>query len=123
MTVDGAGAYAYSAARHATGPVEILGVRHANATAAGGEAACLALLDHLARHPATARRIATKLCVRFVADDPPAALVARLAQVYLEQDTAIVPVLRALFTSAEFAASAGRKTRTPFEDLAATIRA
>jgi hypothetical protein len=87
----------------------VLGFRHANATAGGGEAAAMALLDHLALHPATARRIATKLCVRFVADEPPAALVTRLAKVYLDHKTAIAPVLRALFTSAEFAARSGRR--------------
>src|SRR5919107_3741382 len=123
MTVSGAGTYTYDAARHATGAVTVLGFSHANATAAGGEAAALAFLDHLARHPATAERIATKLCVRFVADEAPATLVATLAKVYLDNGTAITPVLRALFTSAEFAASVGQKVRTPFEDLAATVRA
>ncbi|MFI6077729.1 DUF1800 domain-containing protein [Actinoplanes sp. NPDC051343] len=78
---------------------------------------------YLTHHPATAQRIATKLCVRFVADDAPASLVAKLAKVYLDNDTAITPVLRALFTSPEFAASAGQKMRTPLEDVAASIRA
>ncbi|BBH71028.1 hypothetical protein ACTI_77130 [Actinoplanes sp. OR16] len=121
MTVGSSGGYVYDASQHATGPVTILGFRHANA-AADGEKAALAFLDHLARHPATATRIATKLCVRFVADVAPAALVDRLSKIYLANDTAIVPVLRALFTSPEFAASAGQKTRTPFEDMIATIR-
>jgi uncharacterized protein (DUF1800 family) len=123
MTVSSStGLYTYNTAAHATGPVSILGFSHANATAAGGESAALAFLDHLARHPATAQRIATKLCVRFVADDAPATLVDKLAKVYLDNGTAIVPVLRALFTSPEFAASVGQKVRTPFEDLAATVR-
>jgi uncharacterized protein (DUF1800 family) len=122
LTVNASGQYAYDQNRHATGAVTVLGFSHANATAAGGESASLAFLDHLARHPATVRRIATKLCVRFVADDAPAPLIDRLAKVYLDNDTAIVPMLRALFTSAEFAASALRKVRTPFEDLIATIR-
>jgi uncharacterized protein (DUF1800 family) len=123
LTVATAGTYTYTAAKHATGAVKILGFSHANATAEGGEAAALAFLDYLARHPATAERLATKLCLRFVADEVPATLVAKLAKVYLDNDTAIVPVLRALFTSAEFAASIGQKVRTPFEDLAATVRA
>ncbi|ROP34358.1 DUF1800 domain-containing protein [Couchioplanes caeruleus] len=123
LSIDANGEYAYSAAKHATGAVSILGFQHANATAEGGEAAALAFLDHLAHHPATAERIATKLCLRFVADEAPASLVTRLARVYLDHGTAIAPVLRALFTSAEFAASVGRKVRTPFEDLAATVRA
>nr|WP_296072513.1 DUF1800 domain-containing protein [uncultured Actinoplanes sp.] len=122
LTVNKSGLYTYDPARHATGAVDVLGFRHANATAAGGEAAALAFVDHLARHPATAQRIATKLCVRFVADEAPASLVAKLAKIYLDNDTAITPMLRALFTSPEFAASIGRKVRTPFEDLIATVR-
>ena len=122
LTVDSAGRYVYDATKHATGPVDIVGFRHDNATAAGGEAAALAFLDHLATHPATAERIARKLCLRFVADEPPATLVATLAKVYLDNGTAIAPVLRALFTSAEFDASIGAKVRTPFEDLVATVR-
>ena len=122
MTVNGTGTYAYDPARHATGTVSILGFRHANADTAGGEAAALAFVDYLATHPATAERIAVKLCRRFVADEAPATLVARLAKVYLDNGTAIAPVLRALFTSPEFAASVGQKVRTPMEDLAATVR-
>jgi uncharacterized protein (DUF1800 family) len=124
LTVDKAtGLYRYDATRHATGTVKVLGFTHANATAAGGAPASLALLDYLALHPATARRIATKLCVRFVADEPPAGLVDRLTAVYLAGKSAIAPVLRALFDSPEFAASVGAKIRTPLEDLMATVRA
>jgi len=119
MTVGKDGGYVYDASRHGPGPVRALGFTHANPADESGP---LAFCDYLARHPATARRIAQKLCVRFVADVPPESLVARLARVYLDNDTAIVPVLRALFTSAEFAGSPGRKTRTPFEDMIATIR-
>ncbi|WP_305788884.1 DUF1800 domain-containing protein [Symbioplanes lichenis] len=122
LTVGSAGTYTYTAAKHMTGAVQILGFSHANATAEGGEAAALAFLDYLATHPATAERIATKLCVRFVADEAPATLVARLAKIYLDNGTAVAPVLKALFTSPEFAAAAGQKTRTPFEDLAASVR-
>jgi uncharacterized protein (DUF1800 family) len=123
MTVTSGGTYAYTPALHATGAVTVLGFSHPNATAAGGEAAAMAFADYLATHPATAERIATKLCVRFVADQAPATLVATLARVYLDNDTAIVPVLRALFASPEFAASVGQKVRTPFEDQTATVRA
>ncbi|MEU4237025.1 DUF1800 domain-containing protein [Actinoplanes sp. NPDC026619] len=112
-TVGKNGGYVYDASKHVAGAVTVLGRTFADETA---------FADFLARHPATAQRIATKLCVRFVADDAPASLVAKLAKVYLDNDTAIKPVLRALFTSPEFAASQGKKTRTPFEDLIATIR-
>lgn len=121
MTVSPAGLYTYDAARHATGAVRILGFSHANASP-NGEAAALAFLDHLAMHPATAQTIARKLAVRFVADEAPSSLVDALAKVYLDNRTAIAPVIRALFTSTEFAASIGAKTRTPLEDLTATVR-
>ncbi|WP_250027563.1 DUF1800 domain-containing protein [Paractinoplanes maris] len=122
LTVSDTGYYLYDGKKHAAGAVKVLGFRHANATAAGGEKASLALLDYLAMHTATARRVVTKLCVRFVADQPPAGLITRLVKVYLDNRTAIVPVLRALFTSPEFAESLGAKTRTPFEDVVATVR-
>ena len=123
LTVGTAGTYTYNAARHATGAVTVLGFSHPNTTADGGEAAALALLDYLATHPATAERIATKLCLRFVADEAPATLVAKLAKIYLDNGTAIAPVLKALFTSSEFAASIAQKVRTPLEDLTAAVRA
>jgi uncharacterized protein (DUF1800 family) len=122
-TVDATtGLYRYDAARHATGAVTVLGWSHANATAAEGEKASTAFLEHLAMHPKTAERIATKLCVRFVADEPPATLVATLAKVYLDNRTAIAPVLKALFTSAEFAAAAKAKAKTPMEDIVSSVR-
>jgi len=123
LTVDDAtGLYRYDPDRHAVGAVTVLGFSHANASPSGGEQATVALLDYLALHPSTARRIATKLCVRFVADDPPASLITSLVKVYLDNRSAIAPVLRALFGSAEFAASIGAKTRTPYEDIVATLR-
>ncbi len=111
----------YRLADHATGAVSVLGFTHANKEK-HGLPVVQAYLAYLARHPATARRIATRLAVRFVADVPPATLVDRLTQVYLDNDTQIVPVLRALFASAEFAAAAGLKARRPYEDLYATVR-
>jgi uncharacterized protein (DUF1800 family) len=123
LTVDSVtGMYKYDPAQHWVGAVSVLGFTHANANASGGEQAALALLDHLALHPSTARRIATKLCVRFVADDPPAGLITSLVKVYLDNRSAIAPVLRTLFASPEFAASIGAKTRTPYEDITAMLR-
>jgi hypothetical protein len=81
------------------------------------------LITYLARHPATADRIAKKLAVRFVSEHPPSALVQRLSRVYLDHDTAVTPVLRALFGSAEFADSVGAKVRRPAENLIAGWRA
>jgi uncharacterized protein (DUF1800 family) len=117
------GSYRFQAGRHYVGAVEVMDFRHANARAVDGESVATTYLRWLARHPATAHHIAHKLARRFVADAPPAELVTALAQTYLEHDTLIAPVLRQLFTSPQFAASAGQKVRTPFEDVVATVRA
>jgi uncharacterized protein (DUF1800 family) len=111
----------YVTANHWTGPVQVLGFSHANSNP-DGRGVVKALLSYLARHPRTATRIARRLATAFVSDSPPAALVERLASVYLANDTRIVPVLQALVASPEFAASAGAKLRTPAEDLVATYR-
>jgi uncharacterized protein (DUF1800 family) len=106
---------------HATGRVSAVGFRHANADR-DGRAVSLAFLRHLAHHPATARRLARRLAVKFVDDSPSDGLVRHLAKVYLKHDTAIAPVLRALVASPEFRRSAGAKVRDPGEDLVATYR-
>ncbi|SFC29398.1 Uncharacterized conserved protein, DUF1800 family [Nocardioides terrae] len=111
----------YQAGDHWTGPVRVLDFTSDNA-AADGRAVVDAYVSYLARHRFTAERIARRLAVAFVSDDPPAPLVERLAAVYLEHDTAIVPVLRALVDSAEFASAVDAKLRTPAEDLVATYR-
>lgn len=112
----------YDPSKHWTGTVRVMDFQHAN-TAPDGRPVVKAYLDHLARHPATARRIARKLAIRFVSDTPSDALVERLAAVYLANDTAIGPVLTALIATSEFKASARKKVRTPAEDVVATWRA
>jgi hypothetical protein len=111
----------YSELDHWTGPVEVLGFTDANASSDGRQLA-KRYLSYLAHHPATARRVARKLAVKFVRDDPSRALVDRLASVYLAHGTAIKPVLRALVKSPEFADSVGAKVRDPNEDVVATYR-
>ena len=116
------GEFLYEPWRHWVGSVSVMGFAHSNLTQAGGITVARTYIDHLAHHPATAHRLAWKLARHFVSDDPPAALVNRLATLYLAQDTAIAPVLRALLTSREFADSVGAKTRRPYEQVAATAR-
>ena len=115
------GEAAYEPDWHHTGRLTVLDWTHAN-TAADGSAVVRDYLLHLARHPRTARRIATKLAVRFVGDTPPAALVDRLAAAYLAADTRTAPVLRTLFASEEFAGAGGTKTKRPFENAVSTAR-
>ncbi len=102
--------------------MQVLGFSHANASSDGRPVA-EALLRYLARHPATARRIALKLCRRFVADTPSVAVVDAVAQAYLDSGTDIPGTLRTLVQHPDFDTAVGVKTRTPVEDLVATWRA
>ena len=83
------------------------------------------VLDILARHPSTARFIATKLARRFVSDSPPPALVDRAAATFTRTDGDITEVVRTIVTSPEFfSADAYRsKVKTPFEVVVSTLRA
>ena len=117
------GKRAYDPNRHHTGRVKAFGFTIANADAAKGPSAQRKYLLFLAHHPKTARNIATKLATHFVSDNPPKSLVTKLAKVYTKNGTAIVPVLRALFSSPEFAASSGEKIRRPMEQMVASARA
>ena len=121
-TVNRESAFTYDKSRHWVGPVKVLGFSHPNGKNSDGLAMGEEYLSYLATHPATARRIAFKLGRRFVCDDPPQTLVDRLARSYLDNGTAIVPVLRTLFSSVEFWMSTGLKTRRPLENLVATNR-
>jgi uncharacterized protein (DUF1800 family) len=83
------------------------------------------MLDVLAHHPSTAKFISRKLAMRFVSDNPPQALVDRMAETFLKKDGDIREVLRTLFHSPEFwATDAYRaKMKTPFEFVASAARA
>jgi len=107
---------------HDFGPKTILG--H-DFPAGRGQEEGEAVLDLLARSPTTARHVALKLAQRFVADDPPPALVERLAQTFLRTDGDLAAVTRALFTAPEFhdARWRGTKVKTPLEFVASTLRA
>jgi uncharacterized protein (DUF1800 family) len=83
------------------------------------------VLDILAKHPSTARFIATKLARRFVADVPPTSLVDRAAARFKETDGNIREVVRTIVTSPEFFAADARraKVKTPFEFVVSAVRA
>ena len=85
----------------------------------------LEVLHMLATSPATAKFISTELAVRFVSDDPPPALVDRMAQSFLSSDGDIKTVLRTMFESPEFWAPATEraKVKTPEEFVISAVRA
>jgi len=83
------------------------------------------VIEMLAKHPSAAKFISTKLARRFVSDNPPAALVSRMAETFQKTDGDIREVLRAMIYSPEFwSRSVYRaKIKTPFELVASTVRA
>jgi uncharacterized protein (DUF1800 family) len=83
------------------------------------------VLDLLALHPATARFIAAKLVRRFVADEPPAPLVERVAAAYRATGGDVRAMLRVVFASPEFLAgpATGAKIKKPSEFVASAARA
>ena len=80
------------------------------------------VLRDLARHPATARFVATKLARHFVADEPPPKLVERLSAVYLQRDGDLPAVYRTLIESDEAWSAQPTKLKTPEEFVVSTAR-
>jgi uncharacterized protein (DUF1800 family) len=92
--------------------------------AGGGKSDGEQVLDILVKHPSTARFVATKLARRFVADDPPKALVDRAAARFTETGGDLRAVVRTILTSPEFFAPTAyrAKTKTPFEFVVSAVR-
>jgi uncharacterized protein (DUF1800 family) len=90
----------------------------------GGQEEARRVIHILATHPSTATFISTKLCRRFVADDPPAALVERAAATFRQTDGNIREVVRTIVTSPEFFAPEARaaKVKTPLEFVVSAAR-
>jgi uncharacterized protein (DUF1800 family) len=107
---------------HDNGEKTILGTR---LPAGGGREDGERVLALLLKHPSTARFIATKLVRRFVADEPPPALVERVAATFRATDGDIKAMLRTLVAAPEFWAPDARraKIKKPFEFVASAVRA
>src|SRR4029077_19916323 len=82
------------------------------------------VLHVLARHPSTAKFISSKLAMRFVSDNPPPALVNRMAQTFMKKDGDIREVLKTMLHSPEFWApdSYRAKVKTPLEFVVSAVR-
>jgi uncharacterized protein (DUF1800 family) len=116
---DHGGEFVFVKRAHEPGPETVVGKPY---PAAGVEQARTVLAD-LARAPATARHIATKLVRHFVADDPPVALVARLAARFLDTDGDLKEVAKALLAEQEAWSLDRAKIKRPGEWLVALLRA
>ena len=82
-------------------------------------------IELLAKHHSTAKFISTKLARRFVSDNPPAPLVARMAKTFESSDGDIRAVMHTMIYSPEFwSRDAYRaKIKTPFELVVSAVRA
>ena len=115
------GGFTFEERMHEPGDKNVLGHR----IKSSGEKEGREALHILARHPSTAKFISTKLAMRFVSDNPPPALVDRMAQTFLKKDGDIREVLKTMFHSPEFWApeSYRAKVKTPLEFVFSAVRA
>jgi len=121
-----AGQFRFNPNDHDTGNKILLGRTIIGKSGATGIQEAEEVLGYLAVHPATARFIATKLVRKLVADDPPPALVDRVADKFLEAADApdqIAQLVRLIYTSDEFRQSAGQKTKRPLDFVITAARA
>jgi uncharacterized protein (DUF1800 family) len=103
---------------HEPGPQEVIGKTYPDTGVEQGRA----VLADLARHPATATHVATKLVRYFIADEPPPALVERLARAFRDTDGDLKEIAKVLITSEEAWASPRNKLKTPGEWTIAMVR-
>jgi uncharacterized protein (DUF1800 family) len=116
------GKFTFNPRLHDDGEKVVLGVK---IPAGGGMSDGEKVLDILAHHPATAHFISKKLAQRFVADDPPEALVTRMAQTFTKTDGDIRAVMQTMLDSKEFWSEGAWRTKvkSPLEMVASAVRA
>ncbi len=115
------GPFRFDPMRHEPGKKTVLGKKFKE----HGEEEGRELLHMLATRPATAQFISRKLAIRFVSDEPPQALVDRMAKAYLSSDGDITAVLRTMYRSPEFWSEDvyRAKVKTPLEYVVSAARA
>ena len=113
------GTFYFREGLHEPGFRHLLGKRYEDAGMAQG----VAVLQDLARSPATARHVSTKLARHFLADDPPAGAVDRLSKVFLSTKGDLPSVYRALIDLPEIWAQPLSKFKSPSDYIYSTYRA
>jgi len=115
------GGFVFNENRHEPGTKTVMGKKIKD----GGEKEGEELLHLLATRPATAQFLSKELAIRFVSDDPPQALVDRMAKTYLSSGGDITAVMRTLFHSPELwtASDYRAKVKTPIEFVVSAARA
>ena len=115
---DHGGEFVFNRRLHEPAPQSLIGKTYPDTGVEQGRS----VLADLARHPATARHVATKLASHFVADDPPPALVERLTQRFLDTDGDLKEVAKALASAPESWPAEQTKIKRPGEWLVAMRR-
>jgi uncharacterized protein (DUF1800 family) len=105
------GEFVFAERMHEPGAQIVLGKRYPE----DGMQQGLAVLADLARHPATARHIATKLAAHFVADEPPPPLVEKLARTFSDSDGDLKQTAKALIMAEESWTPVRSKLKRPSE--------
>jgi len=111
--------FVFNRRMHEPGPQAVVGKTYQDTGVTQGRA----VLADLARHPATAKHVAEKLAVHFVADQPPPALVEKLANRFIETDGDLKAVAAALVLAPESWQRKPGKLKRPGEWMIAVIRA
>ncbi len=114
-----AGEFQFNPRMHEPGAQSVIAKSYPEDGVAQGRA----VLAMLARHPATAKHIATKLACHFVADEPPPALVARLSKRFLDSEGSLNEMAKALVAAPEAWDSARPKLKRPGEWIISAMRA
>ena len=116
------GEFIYNDRVHDKGEKTVLGIK---IPAGGGMEDGEKVLDILARHPSTARFISTELARKFVADDPPPALIDRMARTFHQTDGDIRAVMATMLETKEFFSQGAfrAKVKTPLELIVSAVRA
>ncbi len=112
------GAFEFNPARHDFGAKTLLG--HTIRGKGFGEVDEAVSL--IVAQPACARFISRELATYFVADNPPPALVERMAQTFMHTDGDIAAVLRTMFLAREFDAALGGKFKDPVRFVVSAVR-
>jgi uncharacterized protein (DUF1800 family) len=116
---DHGGEFVFIKRMHEPGPEVVIGKDYPDTGSEQGRA----VLADLARHPATAKHVATKMACHFIADDPPPVLVERLTRCFLDTDGDLKEVSRTLIASPEAWGPQQDKIKRPGEWIVAALRA
>ena len=115
---DDTGLFVFRGVTHEPGAQTILGKRHSQ----DGVEQARSVLKDLARHPATATHVATKLVRHFVADTPPQGAVDKIAKIFRDTDGNLPQLHAALVDLPEGWASQPQKFKTPHDFVVSTFR-